>query len=145
MMDEWVDDRWKAVDTQILAFSGTDFKHLALAPHEGCDAPEEPSCVSEGKEYMGADEAWRGGRAHPCSPSRRGSMVVRGPRRHPRFAELAKRNSDRWPRHSDTLCLSPRSNRALLRLPIASHSRCSGDTAGTAPLTARPALQVCSA
>jgi hypothetical protein len=106
MMDEWVDDRWKTMDAQILAFSGTDFKHFALAPHEGCDPPEERSCTSEGEESMmqpGTDEAWRGGRAHTRNPSRRGSMVVRGPRRHPRFTELAKRNSDRWPspRHSD--------------------------------------------
>eukprot|EP00291_Cryptomonas_curvata_P022179 CAMPEP_0172169542 /NCGR_PEP_ID=MMETSP1050-20130122/10761_1 /TAXON_ID=233186 /ORGANISM="Cryptomonas curvata, Strain CCAP979/52" /LENGTH=77 /DNA_ID=CAMNT_0012840607 /DNA_START=517 /DNA_END=747 /DNA_ORIENTATION=- len=77
-MDEWVDDRWKAVDAQILAFSGSDFKHLALAPHEGCETPDERSCVSEGEESMlqpGSDEAWRGGRARPSSPSRRGSMV----------------------------------------------------------------------
>ncbi len=101
-MDDWVDDRWKSMDAQILALSGTDFKHLALAPHEGSDAEERP-CVSEGEELLAsAAEAWSSGRNHHCSPSRRGSVLVRGPRRHPRFAELARRNSapeeGAWPK-----------------------------------------------
>ncbi len=148
MMDEWVDDRWQAMDAQILAVSGTDFKHLALSPHEGCAATEGRSCISDGEEPMlqpGEDEAWRGGRARASSPSRRGSMVVRGPRRHPRFAELTKRNSNRLssPRRSNAL-FPPEPSVPLspLATVYARPPTSLATTAATAFDSARPALQV---
>ena len=94
MMEEWVDEYWSDAETQMMTLSGIDFKKIALSPHQ----ERRPEHDESDQDLVGRDTV-RSSMSHlPSAPwrdSRRGSMGLRCSRKYSRYAELAKRNSDR--------------------------------------------------
>ena len=90
MMEEWVDDCWKEMEVQIMALTGDDFRHRALAPYDA-NRIAGPAADASAEAPTGHDATDANFRSRRRSDTR----AVRSTRSYSHYAALARRNSER--------------------------------------------------